>query len=316
MAWKDLFYFSKGERNGILVLLALIIVVLFSPAVYRYFAKPKPHDFSAFEASVADFEARLEAMHEAAEAERLERRTFSREAPVSASLRLTPFPFNPNQLPAAEWERMGLPAHVVRSIKNFENAGGSFRYKEDVKRIYLISDEMYAQLEPFIELPSRDARGTSGELPASLSRFAERPDPAEIRASLRINLNTADTTELIQLYGIGPAFSRRIANYRELLGGYLHTDQLLEVFGMDSTRLEGIRQNLVIDTTAIRKINLNQAEWADLVRHPYIDRNIANSLIAIRNQHGPYQSVSDIRRSQLITDELFKKIAPYLSIEN
>jgi DNA uptake protein ComE-like DNA-binding protein len=312
MSWKDMFYFSKGERNGIIVLLALILFILFTPTIFKAFYKPRINDFSEFEATVAEFEARLEAMRATAEAERLERRNFSREAPVSRSLRLTPFPFDPNQLPASEWERIGLPAHVVRSIKNFENAGGSFRYKEDVKRIYLISDEMYAQLEPYIELPLRP---TASEIPESLSRFSERPDPAEIRASLRINLNAADTTELIQLHGIGPSFSRRIASYRERLGGYLHPDQLLEVFGMDSTRLDGIRQNLVIDTTLIKKINLNQAEWADLVRHPYIDRNIANSLIAIRNQHGPYQSVKDIERSQLINEEVFRKIAPYLSVE-
>jgi len=312
MGLKDLFYFSKGERNGILVLLGLIIIVLFTPTIYRQIYKPERYDFTEFDAAVAEFETRLESMRAAAEAERLERRTFTREVPSAASLRLTPFPFDPNQLPASDWERMGLPPQVVRSIKNFENAGGSFRFKEDVKRIFLISDEMYAQLEPFIELPSR---GATGELPASLSRFAERPDPSAIRASLQINLNAADTTELIQLHGIGPAFSRRIASYRERLGGYLHPDQLLEVFGMDSARLEGIRQNLVIDTTLIRKIHLNQAEWADLVRHPYIDRNIANSLIAIRNQHGPFQSVNDIRRSQLIDEQLFKQIAPYLSVD-
>lgn len=312
MAWKDLFYFSKGERNGIIVMFALILLVLFTPSIYRVFYKPEVYDFSEVEFAVKDFEDRLEAMRSAAEAERFERRNFSREATVSASLRLTPFPFDPNQLPESEWERMGIPAHVVRTIKNFESAGGSFRYKEDVKRIYLLSDEMYAQLEPYIELPARSA---PSELPASLSRFAERPDPAELRASLRINLNNADTTELIQLYGIGPAFSRRIASYRELLGGYLHPDQLLEVFGMDSTRLEGIRENLVIDTTGIRKINLNQAEWADLVRHPYIDRNIANSLIAIRNQHGPFNNVGDIRKSQLVDEAFFQKIAPYLAVE-
>lgn len=312
MGWKDLFYFSRGERNGILVLLFLIILVLFAPLIYRSFYKPPSSDFSEFDMKVAAFEARLEAMRAATEAERLERRSFSREAPVAASVQLTPFPFNPNQLPASEWERMGLPPHVVRTIKNFENAGGSFRYKEDVKRIYLITDQMYAQLEPYIELP---LRGTTAELPASLSRFAERPDPAAMRASLRINLNAADTTELIQLYGIGPAFSRRIANYRERLGGFTHPNQLLEVFGMDSARLDGIRQNLIIDTTLIRKINVNQAEWAELVRHPYIDRNIANSLIAIRNQHGPFQSVNDIRRSHLVDESLFGKIAPYLTVE-
>ncbi len=312
MGWKDFFYFTKGERNGIIALLFLVVLVLFAPVLYQAFYKPQVYDFSEFDTKVAAFEARLKALRAEAEAHRLERRSIPRQASTAAPIRLTPFPFDPNQLPAKDWERMGLPPQVARTIKNFENAGGSFRYKEDVKRIFLITDEMYAQLEPYIELPSRE---TASELPASLSRFAERPDPILERAALRVNLNTADTTELIQLNGIGPSFSRRIATYRERLGGFIHHDQLLEVFGMDTTRLNNIRKNLIIDPSQLRKININQAEWADLVRHPYIDRNLANSLIAIRNQHGPYKSVNDIRRSHLIDDAIFGKIAPYLSIE-
>lgn len=312
MGWKDFLYFGHGERNGIVVLLFLVVLVLFAPVLYQAFYKPPVYDFSEFDSKVAAFEARLEALRAETETQRFERRNFPRETSAIASIKLTPFPFDPNQFPAEEWERMGMPPQVVRTIKNFENAGGSFRFKEDMKRIFLISNEIYAQLEPYIKLPSRE---NTSELPASLSRFADRPDPVLARTALKINLNLADTTDLIQLYGIGPSFSRRIVNYRERLGGFMNHDQLLEVFGMDTARLNGIRQNLIIDTTLIRKINLNQAEWAHLVRHPYIDRNLANSIIAIRNQHGPYHTVNDIRRSQLIDDKIFEKIAPYLSIE-
>jgi DNA uptake protein ComE-like DNA-binding protein len=84
---------------------------------------------------------------------------------------------------------------------------------------------------------------------------------------------------------------------------------------MDTLRLNGIRENLLVDTNLIRKININQAEWADLVRHPYINSNLANSLVAIRKQHGPYQSIADIRRSHLVTEEIFQKVSPYLTFE-
>jgi hypothetical protein len=119
---------------------------------------------------------------------------------------------------------MGVPGYVARSIKNYENAGGQFRYKEDVSRLYLITDEMYSQLEPFIQLPSRESQTQEQALAESPS---EASAAMETRTLLQVNLNTADTTELIKLYGIGPVFSRRIVSYREKLGGYRHPDQLL-----------------------------------------------------------------------------------------
>ncbi|MEE4177126.1 MAG: helix-hairpin-helix domain-containing protein [Bacteroides sp.] len=311
MSWKDLFYFTRAQRNGIIVLLILILAVAFAPAVYRSFYKPPPGDSEAFLLAVEDFEERLAAMQANEEKESQAKRSYNRPAENQPVL-LSPFPFNPNHLSVEDWEKMGIPAYVARSIRNYENAGGSFRYKEDVSRLYLVTDEMYSQLEPFILLPSRESQAqeqTLAENPAAASAAIEN------RASLQVNLNTADTTELMKLYGIGPVFSRRIVSYREKLGGYRYLDQLLEVYGMDSLRLNGIRENLMVDTTLTHKININQAEWADLVRHPYISSNLANSLVAIRKQHGPYQSIADIRRSHLVTDEIFQKVAPYLSVD-
>lgn len=311
MSWKDLFYFTRAQRNGIIVLFILILLVAFAPAVFRSFYQSPPGDSVAFLLAVEDFEERLAAMQAAEEKENQAKTSFNRQSDNQAVL-LSPFPFNPNNLPTVEWEKMGVPAYVARSIKNYENAGGRFRYKEDVSRLYLITDEIYSQLEPFIQLPSRESQTQEQALAESPS---EASAAMETRTLLQVNLNTADTTELIKLYGIGPVFSRRIVNYREKLGGYRHPDQLLEVFGMDTLRLNGIRENLLVDTNLIRKININQAEWADLVRHPYINSNLANSLVAIRKQHGPYQSIADIRRSHLVTEEIFQKVSPYLTFE-
>jgi competence protein ComEA len=44
-----------------------------------------------------------------------------------------------------------------------------------------------------------------------------------------VELNSADSTDLVELYGIGPVFANRILKYRDLLGGFYSVNQLLEV---------------------------------------------------------------------------------------
>jgi len=313
MAWREFFYFNKGERNGILVLLFLMLMVLISTSVYRAVYRPPVYDFSEFESAALDFEQRLAALRQLEEEERQTARRARQAAFQPDALVLTPRPFNPNNLPPEEWKEMGVPDRLAATIMNFENAGGSFRFKEDLRRIFGMTDNIYAQLEPFIELPSR---AESQELPQSLTRFSEASAERQASRNVMVNINQADTLELILLRGIGPSFSRRIVNYRERLGGFHSPDQLLEVFGMDTARLAGFRQNIIIDTTLINRININQAEWADLIRHPYIDRNIANSILAIRRQHGPFHSIEQVKKSHLITPQLFQRLAPYLTVSD
>ncbi len=132
---------------------------------------------------------------------------------------------------------------------------------------------------------------------------------------LVIHLNTTDSVELQQIRGIGPAFGRRIVLYRELLGGYHCISQLLEVYGMDSTRYATVKHHLVTDTLAIEKININEAMFGDLVRHPYIDRDLANAILRLREQHGPFTTIGELKRSYLIDNQTLHRIRIYLSAD-
>lgn len=338
MAWKDFMYFTRGERNGIKVLIALIVFVLFVPVAMKKFERKKAYDYSRFQESVREFEQSLGQRQASGSADE----SGSHSGGVESSgepVRLTPFPFNPNGLPESEWRKTGLPAFVIRTIKNYEQAGGRFRYREDLRRIYMMEEEWYTQLEPFIELPCRvsatvdrqarasdrageavaEPEGISYETGDITSRYnTKHPAIAEKESALPrlIELNSADTVELMRIRGIGQVFSRRITGYRELLGGYTNTAQLLEVYGMDSTRWEQMVPYIEIDTSKIRKIHLGHAGFADLLRHPYIDRNLANALINYRNQHGVPDSVAQIKEVVLVTEEVFERIAPYLETGN
>ncbi len=313
----DWFYYTKAQRRGILVLLVLIFLIIAGTEVIRRTRSYRLIDQEAFLEEVALFEQMLRKAEEAEAAADKEvvAPAQRRQRPV-----LKPFVFNPNEITDADWERLGMPSHISRSIRNFLRAGGQFRHKEDFQRIYLLDDWMYEELESYIDLPSRPpprprsaeratARDPGKTTPAADVQPATPPKP------LLVNISRADTIELQKIRGVGPAFSRRIVGYRELLGGYIDTEQLLEVFGLDSTRYESIREFVIADSIPVRKININQAEFPDLVRHPYIDRQMAGAILNLRRQHGPFASPADLKRSYLVDEALFQRISPYLCIE-
>ncbi len=131
---------------------------------------------------------------------------------------------------------------------------------------------------------------------------------------LNINLNIADTTELMQLRGIGSTFANRIVKYREKLGGYFTTEQLLEVYGFDSVRYNTIKEQIFIEDGSLRKFNINSAEVKELVKHPYIDYKLANAISKQRFKK-KFESVDELKNVYLVNDSLFRKLAPYFSTE-
>lgn len=129
-----------------------------------------------------------------------------------------------------------------------------------------------------------------------------------------IELNSADTLELQRLRGIGSAFSRRIIGYGERLGGYIRKDQLMEVFGMDPERYNGIKGNLVIDTCRVRKIDINTVQFKELMRHPYFPYELTREIILYRKKIKKFERKEQLKEIPGISDSIYMKISPYINI--
>jgi DNA uptake protein ComE-like DNA-binding protein len=136
--------------------------------------------------------------------------------------------------------------------------------------------------------------------------FAERPP-------LMVEINTADSSQLIKLYGIGPGFARRILTYRGMLGGFFSSDQLLEVYGMDTSRFNGFIDNITIDSSAVKKINVNEADFKTLLRHPYLDYETVKLIFNYREYAGPILNADTLRKVIAYDPmwEAFKNYANY-----
>ena len=130
--------------------------------------------------------------------------------------------------------------------------------------------------------------------------------------SISIEINSADTTQLQRLYGIGPSFARRIVKYRELLGGYVHKEQLLEVYGMTEDRYNSIASNIVIDTTLIKKIDINNATIEQMRRHPYLDYYQARAIYNHRMAGNRFNSMKDLMLINIIDEKTCTNLNGYI----
>jgi competence protein ComEA len=299
---KNYFNFNKGERNGIIVVIAIIIAVLAYPYLVKVTFKDNSEEFLQFAKEIEQFEASLKnAADSADEARRLDFQQMDRSV---AENKLSPFIFNPNMLPSEQWSKMGLKDWQIKVIKNYEAKGGKFNKKEDFKRMFCISPSEYEILEPYISIPEQK------------NEYADRKSEIrEIKKKVLVDLNTADSVTLLTLYGIGPSFAKRIIKYRNLLGGFYSKNQLLEVYGFDQDRLEKIEANCDVSSSGIKKININTVRTDELKKHPYMDYYTAKAVIDQRVVLGKFTSMQQIKAIPLIHDDLFNKIQHYFTLE-
>jgi competence protein ComEA len=301
---KDFFTFSKSERRGILVLISLITLLILFNFVYPYFISHKKYDYSTFDREVQAFLNTQETIKYKPKAYPSTKDFDIMNVDRSyAEQKLNPFAFDPNTLTHEQWLAMGLTAKQAKVIENYRSKGGKFYDKEDFKKMYCISADEYAILEPFIEIKLRKPVYPSNEIPKKETVIS------------KTEINSASIEDLIKIKGIGNYYARKIVEYRIKLGGYYTIDQLLEIPKMDTARFQPLLPYLEVNPNAIRKINVNQADFDQLKSHPYIGYNIALSLINYRTKHGNYGQLSDIKNSLLINDKNYFKISHYLCVE-
>ena len=129
---------------------------------------------------------------------------------------------------------------------------------------------------------------------------------------LPIDINRADSVQLLPLPGIGPVFAGRLIKYRGLLGGYASVDQLMEVYGMSMETFDMIADRIVIDTTSLIKLDLNIATFRELLRHPYLEYENVKALVNYRDFKGDIQSIRELQDNFILPDSVLNRVIPYI----
>ena len=211
---REYFNFTTRERRGILVLSAIIVVMLGVLFYRSNFSEPPATDIATFQKELNTFSSEDGTDSIRVLSANAKNTTHEKENTTESKL----FSFNPNNLPETEWKKLGLSERLIHTVKNYEAKGGSFKTKNGLKKIYGFGNELFSTLAPYIMLPD-----------SIISK------PKIIHQKLSINnlieLNLADSLQLVSLPGIGPGYTKRIIKYREKLGGFYSVEQLSEVYG-------------------------------------------------------------------------------------
>ncbi len=304
--FRDYFTFNKRERNGVFILISIITILVLYLNISSNFIHSEPVDFTKFEQDVKVFKAELQASADSAKPV-YEKHLFPSAAEKPILAKAERFDFDPNDLPDKDWKRLGLSVKQIHSIKNYEAKGGKFRTKQDVKKMYAIPAEQYVSLEPFIHIASE-------EKPAAVFVSEKSVVSAKKPTIAILELNAADSAQLTTLKGIGPFFAKTIIKYRNSIGGFVAKEQLLEVWKFDQEKLDEIEKFIIVDASKIKKVDINTCEAAEL-KSAYIKWNVANAIVNYRKSHGRYATLEDIKKTDLVDDETYRKIVPYLVIE-
>ncbi len=130
-----------------------------------------------------------------------------------------------------------------------------------------------------------------------------------------VELNSADTFDLQRLRGIGPSFARRITGYRARLGGYVRKEQLLEVYGMDSSRYDGLKRYVTVKPDKIKQLNLNTATFKELIRHPYMPYEAAKEIAKYRKRKKGIKVMEEMEGMKNLDSASFVKLRPYVGLK-
>lgn len=220
--------------------------------------------------------------------------------------------FDPNTADSATLVALGFAPWQARNMLRYRAKGGVYRRADDLRKLYGMTDSMYAALMPYIQIDSSRFAVASDSVLAFAVRQTKRDTVVE--------LNSVDSTGLRAIKGVGAATARVILRYREELGGYVDTAQLREIddyydYVYWVIPWDSILPHVRVCTDSVRLLRVNSLSVRRLAAHPYLRFEDAKAIYTLRRNHFTLDSIGDLKAIPTLPDSVIEKIAPYLSFE-
>ena len=288
------FGFNKRERNGLLVLISLILVLLIVRfSITSFIDKPLAPEI--IKVSPDSNEKNYQENYSGYTKRKKKKQHYEKKNNF--------FVFDPNTLSEKDAIELGFSKKTASTLLKFRAKGGKFFQKEDLKKLYGISDEFYESIKDYIIIEIKTAVKIDSVRQQKNTKFP------------LMELNEIDSIQLVKLPKIGPYTAKKILKFRNSLGGFYDIQQLKEVYGMNDSLFMFLSGNIVVEPNKIKSIRINSASYNELKQHPYIDHIIASTIVAYREKHGKYKQLNDLLLIGTISEFKLEKLKYYLNFE-
>lgn len=304
--FSETFDFNRQQLRGFLVLIFLILLLILARIIFNIIPVQSNHDFETYGAKIKDFENNLKSVNE--------KKTESNRSGL--------FPFDPNNLPDDEWKKLGLSDRQVAVIKRYEAKGGKFHSKDDLKKMYCISPDEYARLEPYIEIDktmnSSPASAISETPKSRINPFPFNPNGLPEEKWKMLGLTEKQIKAIKNYESKGGKFYRK----EDVKKMYVISPEeyaILESFieiPLDSAnnRYKAIKSNNSDISKQIQIVELNSADSVTLTQIPGIGPVYASRIIKYREKLGGYYNIIQLLEVYGIDTVKFSKFRNYISV--
>lgn len=270
--FKEYFTYSSTERNGLIVLLGLIVFIVGSKIVFSDLQNSNERY------DELDLESMLVPLKKDSN---VQQTWFAKDLEV----------FDPNKLDIYGWKEMGFTLKQAASIINYKSKIGRFNKPEDLLKLYVMNEVKYNRIKDFIRIDKIKIKKPSIQL---------------------LDLNNCDSIGLLGLPGIGEYRVRKILKFRNALGGFYSIKQLSETYGLNSETYQKIKDLVIINKGSWKLLDINKDSEQRLESHAYISSKVAESIVFIRETVGSFLLNEDLVSMDLISANLYVKLQPYL----
>lgn len=290
------FKFSKQQRNGIFLLLLIIIGL---QCLY-FFVLPKivkstPSEDIANKEAIDLFQKEIDSLR-IIETENRKPKTF---------------PFNPNFITDYKGATLGMTNEEIDRLLNYRKQNQWINSTKQFQEVTKVPDSLLNIIAPYFKFPEWVVN------PKPKSKFNYHYSNTPKTFSQKQDLNKATAQQLQKVNGIGEAFSLRIVKFRsKFIGGFIADVQLQDVYGLTPETIEKITSDFTVKTPRpITKIKLNTAALEDLVTIQHIDYDMAHNIIEQRQLREEYKSLDELTKVKGFPVNKIDIIKLYLSLD-
>lgn len=286
------FWYNKDQRNGILFLIALILILQFIYVFVDFSDKEK----FVNQQNIEKYQNQIDSL---------------KLLKIESQLPKI-YPFNPNYLTDFKGYQLGMSIDEIDNLLDFRKTGKFINSPEEFQHITHISDSLLSIISPYFKFPEwvMNANKNRSNLNTSVKKI-EKDSNFTIK-----DINTATAKDLQTINGIGEKLSQRIISYRDLLQGFTYDDQIYEVYYLEKEVVEKLLLYFkVIQTPEIEKINLNTASFKEVLHLPYIDYSLTKKIFNYRNSVHRVLNLDELKKIDSFPMDKFDRIALYLLAE-
>ncbi|WP_020568147.1 helix-hairpin-helix domain-containing protein [Neolewinella persica] len=226
------------------------------------------------------------------------------------------FSFDPNTISADSFALLGFPNWQAKSLLRYRgDRPVTFRRATDLRRVKSLDSALVEAVIPLIDIAPQpyNAPAAAQNTPARPTTYSYRPK-TPLPPPGSFDINSSDTSAWQALPGIGSYRAMRIVRYRDALGGFYSVDQVATTRGLPDSTFAAITAFLK-SSPVYRPMAINKVSYEVLKKHPYINRNLANSIVNNRDKAGRFNGPEDLKRLRLIKASELPRLIPYFSFE-